>query len=112
MTGAPKKRSVELLHTLEDHNRSVYSGVFGFWDVGGGGDWSVVIRSCFKFDDACINKGYSASYSDNNTPEEWIIGAGGAITALSDEDAEFEEMCVKLQSVLKAFSAACSATTN
>ncbi|KAJ7706010.1 para-aminobenzoate synthase [Mycena rosella] len=93
MTGAPKKRSVEILQTLEDHERGIYSGVFGYWCVGGGSDWSVTIRSCFKFD----------GWEDGPT-EDWNIGAGGAITALSDADAEWEEMIVKLTSVVGAFT--------
>ncbi|KAF5368600.1 hypothetical protein D9758_002255 [Tetrapyrgos nigripes] len=99
MTGAPKKRSVEILQHLEDQDRGLYSGVFGYWCVGGGGDWSVTIRSCFKHeeDDA------STSATDE---EHWVIGAGGAITALSDPEAEWDEMVVKLQSVLGAFGAA------
>lgn len=92
MTGAPKKRSVEILQTLEDSNRSIYSGVFGYWCISGRGDWSVTIRSCFKFDDG-----------SESEQEEWVIGAGGAITALSDPDAEWDEMMVKLQSVLRTF---------
>jgi para-aminobenzoate synthetase len=98
MTGAPKKRSVEILQTLEDTDRSVYSGVFGYWCVGGGGDWSVTIRSCFKYDDGSEDK-----YSNDQDEEEWTIGAGGAITALSSPDAEWDEMLVKLQSVLRTF---------
>jgi para-aminobenzoate synthetase len=35
--------------------------------------------------------------------EQWIIGAGGAITALSNPEAEWEEMVTKLNSVLRAF---------
>jgi len=38
--------------------------------------------------------------------EEWVMGAGGAITALSDPLAEWDEMTVKLQSVLRVFGAA------
>ncbi|KAJ7751322.1 ADC synthase [Mycena maculata] len=95
MTGAPKKRSVEILQTLEDHERSIYSGVFGYWCVGGGSDWSVTIRSCFKFEDS------SNSSSDM---EHWDMGAGGAITALSNADAEWDEMLVKLNSVVGAFT--------
>jgi para-aminobenzoate synthetase len=103
MTGAPKKRSVEILQTLEDNDRSIYSGVFGYWDVGGGGDWSVVIRSCFKYDDQSRDK--EADFVEPET-ETWTVGAGGAITALSDPDAEWHEMITKLQSVLRTFEAA------
>jgi para-aminobenzoate synthetase len=102
MTGAPKKRSVEILQTLEDDNRSIYSGVFGYWDVGGGGDWSVVIRSCFKYDDQPRDEVVD---HDDNQAETWTIGAGGAITALSDPESEWDEMLTKLKSVLGIFEA-------
>jgi len=97
MTGAPKKRSVEILQTLEDSDRSVYSGTFGYWCVSGAGDWAVTIRSCFKYDD-----GSCAAGSGN---EEWKIGAGGAITALSTVEGEWDEMRLKLQSVFRMFGA-------
>lgn len=100
MTGAPKKRSVEILQTLEDHERSIYSGVFGYWCVGGSGDWSVTIRSCFKFDQ---RETVEQEKPGVEQTEEWLIGAGGAITALSDPEAEWEEMEMKLNSVLRAF---------
>ena len=35
--------------------------------------------------------------------EEWVMGAGGAITALSDVESEWEEMLIKLRSVLRVF---------
>ena len=88
MTGAPKKRSCELLQDLEGGKaRGLYSGVFGYLDVGGGGDFSVVIRSAFKWGG-----------------EDWRIGAGGAVTALSDANAEWDEMLAKRENVLRAFS--------
>lgn len=100
MTGAPKKRSVEILSSLEDgHPRSLYSGVFGYWCVGGSGDWSVCIRSCFKHDDA----GQSGSSDGKPDTVEWQLGAGGGLTALSDPEAEWEEMIAKAESVLPAF---------
>ena len=101
MTGAPKKRSVEILQTLEDQERGIYSGVFGYFCVSGGGDWSVTIRSCFKYDDISTKGQYRQSVDS----EEWLVGAGGAITALSDAEAEWDEMIVKLESVLRAFGA-------
>ncbi|KAF2206999.1 hypothetical protein CERZMDRAFT_63112 [Cercospora zeae-maydis SCOH1-5] len=88
MTGAPKKRSCELLSEIEGGKpRGLYSGVLGYLDVGGGGDFSVVIRTAFKWDDE---------------GDDWHVGAGGAITALSDPEAEWEEMLTKRESVLTA----------
>lgn len=95
MTGAPKKRSVELLQSIEGCERGPYSGVFGYWCAGGSGDWSVTIRSCFLHD------------SKKDGAEEWVVGAGGAITALSDPEAEWEEMNAKLNGVLRGFGASC-----
>ena len=100
MTGAPKKRSVQILQDLEDSERGIYSGVAGYWCVGGSGDWSVVIRSCFKMDHDPLD---STLDQNNNVYDEWHIGAGGAITALSDPVSEWEEMVTKLESVVKAF---------
>lgn len=101
MTGAPKKRSVEILHSLEDSDRDVYSGVFGYWCVGGGSDWSVTIRSCFKYEPVG-----SCDGGETGTHTEWTLGAGGAITALSEPEAEWEEMLAKVESVLPAFRVA------
>lgn len=85
MTGAPKKRSCELLSDVEGGKaRGLYSGVLGYFDVGGGADFSVVIRTAFKWGDEDI----------------WRVGAGGAVTALSQPQAEFEEMLAKRESVL------------
>lgn len=94
MTGAPKKRSVELLQQLEGKRRQIYSGVCGYLSVCGGGDWSVVIRSAFRID--------HENTVDANT-ETWWIGAGGAITALSEPESEWEEMLTKLRSTLPCF---------
>lgn len=94
MTGAPKKRSCELLRTIEgrDHARGVYSGVIGYLDVGGGGDFSVAIRTAFKW-----------SCGNGEGDGLWRVGAGGAVTVLSDDLAEWEEMVTKRESALRAF---------
>ena len=94
MTGAPKRRSCELLQTIEEHRpRSIYSGVVGYMSVSGGGDFSVVIRSVFKWN------GQGDEDSD-----EWKIGAGGAVTGLSTEESEWEEMMTKMKSTLGLFA--------
>ena len=92
MTGAPKKRSCEILERLEERRRGVYSGVLGYLDVGGGGAFSVCIRTAVSTED-----------EDRDGRQIWRIGAGGAITVLSDVDAEWSEMNTKLESVLRAF---------
>lgn len=93
MTGAPKKRSCELLQQIEDTPRSIYSGVLGYMDVGGGGDFSVVIRTAYRWDDE----------TGGDDSQIWRIGAGGAITDLSDELGEWDEMHTKLDAVLRSF---------
>lgn len=98
MTGAPKKRSVQLLQDLEDEERQLYSGVHGYWCAGGAGDFAVTIRSAFRHD-----FGPELDPSALERRETWRIGAGGAITALSDPEAEWDEMETKLTSTLQAF---------
>lgn len=101
MTGAPKKRSVELLQDIEamqknfvGGRRGIYSGVVGYWSITDDSDWSVIIRSVFH---------YYNDKENNSTTKLWRIGAGGAITVLSDVDDEWEEMMLKLTSALQAF---------
>ena len=98
MTGAPKKRSVELLQTIEAGERGVYSGVMGYWSVCGAGDWSVIIRTAFRYDDenGITRSGQADLNKRPRDAEVWWIGAGGAITALSDPEGEWDEMEVKL----------------
>jgi para-aminobenzoate synthetase len=107
MTGAPKKRSVQLLQDLEDEERQLYSGVNGYWCVSGAGDFAVTIRSAFRHDPPSMSTTRHRPDSDNcgpgNEKEVWGIGAGGAITALSEPEAEWEEMQTKLRSILQAF---------
>lgn len=95
MTGAPKKRSVEILQHLENkERRGLYSGICGYWSVNDNADWSVIIRSLFRYaDDLVSDKGF----------DTYRCGAGGALTVLSTAEGEWDEMLVKLHSVLQLF---------
>ncbi|MCJ1464257.1 para-aminobenzoate synthase, (PABA) [Pseudocyphellaria aurata] len=159
MTGAPKRRSCALLQKLEQgRERGVYSGVVGYLDAGGGGDFSVVIRSAFRWDPESESESTSLPSSslaagapagssprtgeDNSSgppltngdgthkldgsngstrfqgeekkdeaeaaavelaAQPWIIGAGGAVTCLSTEEGEWEEMQGKMRSTMGVF---------
>ncbi|KAG5913068.1 hypothetical protein E4U42_001511 [Claviceps africana] len=95
MTGAPKKRSCEILQAIEPGERSVYAGVVGYLDVQGHGDWSVTIRTMFRWDDERC--------PGDDEREVWRIGAGGAVTTLSTAAGEREEMFTKLCGPLGTF---------
>lgn len=103
MTGAPKKRSCEILQEIEQgQERSLYSGVVGYMCATGRGDWSVTIRSLFRWDDEqSLTLGEGAIEEKNET---WHIGAGGAVTILSTPEGEREEMFTKLAGPLRVFA--------
>lgn len=89
MTGAPKKRSCQILKDIENQQpRGLYSGVLGYLDVGGRGDFSVVIRTAFRY---------------GGEDEPWQVGAGGAVTVLSEAEAEWEEMVAKRDALMRVF---------
>jgi len=94
MTGAPKLRSVDILDDLElGNSRGPYSGCLGYFSLNGAMDMNIVIRTAIVAPER-------NSQSDNNW--EVSIGAGGAITALSDSDDEFDEMLLKASAILKS----------
>ncbi|KAK4203706.1 putative aminodeoxychorismate synthase [Triangularia verruculosa] len=105
MTGAPKKRSCEILREVEEgKERGLYSGVVGYHCASGRGDWSVTIRSLFRWDDEVLVGGEEEG---EERREVWRIGAGGAVTILSTADGEREEMFTKLAGPLRVFGEAC-----
>ncbi|GGF50420.1 aminodeoxychorismate synthase, component I [Microbacterium sorbitolivorans] len=87
MTGAPKKRTCEMLDALEPDERGVYSGAIGYFSRDGSVDLSVVIRTA-------VLEGGQAT-----------IGTGGAITIDSDPQTELDETIAKSTPLLAAFGA-------
>ena len=98
MTGAPKKRTMELLHDLEEKKpRGPYSGCMGYVSPNNAMDMNIVIRT------AVISPSSRDSGSRTNGLKIHV-GAGGAITALSDKDDEYEEMILKTRAVVGAIN--------
>ena len=86
MTGAPKVRAMQIIEELEVSKRGVYSGAMGYIDPEGNMDFNVVIRSLLY-----------------NKKKRYLSAlVGGAITAASDPEREYDECLLKAQALFKA----------
>lgn len=88
MTGAPKVRAMEIIEELETTKRGIYSGAVGYITPEHDFDFNVVIRSLM--------------YNSKNKFVSAMVG--GAITAASNEDREYEECLLKANSVLNSLA--------
>ncbi|MFT3979729.1 MAG: anthranilate synthase component I family protein [Ferruginibacter sp.] len=88
MTGAPKKRVMELIEVYEPLGRGLFSGSIGYIDPEGNFDFNVVIRSIF----------YDAAASILS------FSAGSGITFYSDPVAEYEECLLKAEAIVKVLN--------
>ena len=85
MTGAPKKKVMELIEHYEQTRRGLFSGAIGYVKPGGDFDFNVVIRS--------ILYNEAANYLSFQT--------GGAITYNSDPELEYDECLLKATAMMK-----------
>ena len=119
MTGAPKVRTMALLHDLEEGApRGPYSGALGYISVNGAIDMNKVIRTAVltpawdedgKSHSSCPSREGVIEHKEENRSCDcdrygWSVnvGAGGAITVLSDKQDEYDEMMLKARAVTRA----------
>jgi para-aminobenzoate synthetase component I len=90
MTGAPKKRVMELIEQYEQSKRGLYSGAVGYISPTGDFDFNVVIRSILY----------------NSTNQYLGYQVGGGITFYSDPEKEYEECMVKAAAIRRVLEGA------
>lgn len=89
MTGAPKRRAVQLLSALEGRPRGLYSGCFGWLGDDGNAELAMSIR--------CIEL-----RGEGGAGQRALVGAGGGVTIDSDPDLELAEKMLKSTPLLAA----------
>jgi anthranilate synthase component 1/para-aminobenzoate synthetase len=92
MTGAPKISTMAILDRLEEAPRGVYSGAIGYFSLNGATDLAVAIRTL-------------VITADDDGSTRLSLGIGGAITADSSPQEEYEEIRTKAYGVLSALGA-------
>ncbi|KAF9945073.1 Protein phosphatase PP2A regulatory subunit B, partial [Mortierella alpina] len=118
MTGAPKLRSVQLLDSLEHHvERGIYSGCLGYIGIPAvavslpnsknGKPVQRKVRSAVDLAVVIRTAVLSLKPSAKEEPEksatmvaDLSVGAGGALTILSDPSEEWREVLLKSRSVV------------
>lgn len=85
MTGAPKKRAIQLIDQYEDFKRGLFSGSVGYITPEKNFDLNVIIRSILY----------------NDSLRHLSIPAGSAITSKSNIDKEYNEILLKARALSK-----------
>ena len=88
MTGAPKKKVMELIEQFEQTKRGLFSGAIGYVKPGGDFDFNVVIRSILY----------------NAATRYLSFQAGSAITYYCNAETEYEECLLKIAAMKKVLS--------
>ncbi len=89
ITGAPKKRAMEVIAELETVPRGLYTGVIGYLGFNGESQFNIAIRTMDR-------KGQCLTY-----------GVGAGIVADSDPEMEYEETLQKAEGIRLALARGC-----
>ncbi|QNA46820.1 anthranilate synthase component I family protein [Lacibacter sediminis] len=88
MTGAPKRKVMQLIEQYEQSRRGLFSGAVGYIAPNGDFDFNVVIRSIF--------------YNASTNYLSYMVGSG--ITFYSDAEKEYEECLLKADAIRRVLS--------
>lgn len=88
VSGAPKVRAIQIIHSMEPDPRGVYAGAVGYFDYGGSMDLCIAIRTLVLTDGIAH------------------VQAGAGIVADSVPELEYDETVNKARALLKAIDVA------
>ena len=93
MTGAPKRRTMEIIDAVESTPRGVYAGAFGWISGDGRADLSVVIRSLVATAGSDGSDRRNRRLAPQGVTGRWRyeLGTGGGITVRSTAEEEYAE---------------------
>jgi para-aminobenzoate synthetase component 1 len=77
VSGAPKRKTLEIIEKVENYSRNYYTGIFGYFD-GKNLDSAVMIRFI------------------ENKNGELFFKSGGGITSMSEAKKEYDELIQKI----------------
>lgn len=86
ISGAPKKRALEIIAELENHPRGLYTGAIGYFGFDGRSQWNIAIRTAVQ------------------QAEEITFHVGSGIVADSIPEREWEETLHKASGILSAWA--------
>jgi len=87
ITGAPKRRAIEIIAELEPHARGAYCGSLAYFDFNGNMDSSITIRTVVAND------------------KRVFLWGGGGIVADSTAEAEYQETFAKVLNIMGVLEA-------
>jgi para-aminobenzoate synthetase len=91
ITGAPKRRTMQIIDHFEQRPRGVYTGCIGYFSLDRAAEFNIAIRTLVY----------------ERERKRISFGSGGAVLADSDPEGEFEEILVKAYALLRALNLAC-----
>jgi len=84
ITGAPKKRAIEIINNTETTRRNIYCGSIAYFSADGSMDSSITIRTLLQ--------------KDNNL----YLWSGGGIVMKSELESEYSEVFAKIKKIIEA----------
>lgn len=105
MTGAPKISTMNILRQLESGQRGPYSGAAGYFSTTGACDLAVLIRTAVLSRTPSGGHRHFDGHREPGRDWDFHLGLGGAITADSVPEEEWQEVIAKSRGVLGALGA-------